>query len=498
MAEASAGRRRGAGAAVAHAVRGANWWSSKLPPLFGLAFLQVLRHDVEPARAMLLLGSVLVVTGGSVGAWGHVLNDWFDVEADRRAGRPNRMDRLPVAARAALAGGLAVSAFAPALLVGYGTAATILLGVELLLPVLYSMPPVRLKERGLAGVLADAAAAHAVPAMIVMTAFAAGSTSGGESPLVLALVAAWSACLGLNGILWHQRLDRDSDRRAGARTFATAAGPAALDRLLGRLWGAEAATFVALVAVLAPSAPLVAAALAAYLVLDGLKLALGWEWRPGAGRAELARRRLPLLSNGFYELWLPLAAALQLAPRGPVFALLPVLVVALFSGNLRREAAETAALFRDLAGRRQTPRPTGRDGWTLETFEGARARLVRRPGGARGLRVEIADPGRECWHVKLSRGPFRLTRGAAAELRAEMRAERVRPVTWSAVRTRPPWDSLGLSEELEIGPGGRSALLRFVATEDADADLCLLVGGSSAGVEIAEVELVAVPPGGTP
>jgi len=493
----AAGRTRG-GAAVAEAIRGANWWSSKLPPLFGLAFLQILRHDVEPGRAMLLLGSVLVVTGGSVGAWGHVLNDWFDVEADRRAGRPNRMARLPVAARAALAGGLAVAAFAPALLVGYGAAATILLGAELLLPALYSVPPIRLKERGFGGVLADAAAAHAVPAMIVMTAFAAGSPTAGESPLVLALVGAWSACLGLNGILWHQRLDRDSDLRAGARTFAVTAGPAALDRLLGWLWAAEAAAFVVLVAVLAPAAPLVAAALAAYLLLDLVKLALGWEWRPDPRRTEPARRHLPLVSNGFYELWLPLAAGFELALENLVFAPLPVLVVALFAGNLRREAAEVTALVRDLPVRRGTPRGIGRDGWTLETFEGARARLVRRPGGDVGLRIEIVEPGRECWHVKLSRGPIGLTRGTSAELRAGMWADRPRPVTWSLVRARPPWDSLGLSEELEVGPGGCSAALRFVADDDAAAELCLLLGGSAVAVEIGTVELVDLPAGAAP
>lgn len=498
MVEPAVESRRGAGAAVAYTLRGANWWSSKLPPLFGLAFLQILRHEVDPWRAMVLLGSVLVVTGGSVGAWGHVLNDWFDVEADRRAGRSNRMAGLPVAARTALAAGLAVTAFGPALLVGYGTTATVLLGVELLLPALYSAPPARLKERGFAGVLADAAAAHAVPAMIVMTAFATSSPDGGESPLVLALVAAWSACLGLNNILWHQRLDLDDDRLAGARTFAVAAGPDTVDRLLGWLWAAEVAAFVATVAVLAPAVPLVAAALAAYVLLDLVKLGLGWEWRPDPRRPEPTRRRLPLLSNGFYELWLPLAAALQLAPRGPVFALLPVLVAALFADNLRREAAELTALVRDLAGRRRTIRPIGRDGWTLETFDGARARLAHRADGASGLRIEIANPGRECWHVKLSRGPVRLTRGAAAELRAEMRADRPRPVTWSAVRRRPPWDSLGLSEQLVVGPGGCSALLRFVAADGDDADLCLLVGGASAAVEIGEVELVALPAGAAP
>ena len=60
---------------VAGVLRGRDWWGSKLPPLLGLALVQVLRHDLEPGRALLLVVSVLFVTGASVGAWGHVLND---------------------------------------------------------------------------------------------------------------------------------------------------------------------------------------------------------------------------------------------------------------------------------------------------------------------------------------------------------------------------------------------------------------------------------------
>lgn len=488
------------GRSALRAVRGANWWASKLPPLFGLACIQILRHPLEPLPALALLGGVLLVTGGAVGAWGHVLNDTFDIAADRRAGRSNRMAGLRPASRALLAGGLLVVAFAPAPVLGYGRTATLLLGLEVLLPALYSMPPVRLKERGAAGLLADAGAAHAVPALIVMTAFA-HAAGAAEDPTLLLVVGVWSLLLGLDGILWHQRLDRDSDLRAGSRTFATAAAPTLLESLSQLIWAGQAVSSLVMVVVLAPVAPLLAWAVGLCLLLDLLRLALGWQWLPDPRRPELARRHLPLRSNACYEVWFPAAVALQLALARPSYAVLPLLLAALFWSNLREQAADLAALGRDLVRRRprRPPRPPAlprRAGWTLELFAGATARLARSSAGRAGLRVEIGEPGRECWHVKLSRGPVALRRGSVVELRAEMRADRPRPVTWSAVRHRPPWDALGLSEQLEIPAGWCSVRLGFTAAEDAAADLCLLLGDAAAAVELGRVEIAELGPAG--
>lgn len=490
-------RRRAPSAVAVGALRGGNWWYSKLPPLFGVAFVQIALLDLDPGRAMLYLLGVLIVTGGAVGAWGHVLNDAYDIAADRRAGRTNRMARLAPAVRATIAGALLVTALVPAVVIGYGPIATVLLALEVLLPALYSIPPVRLKERGLAGVAADAAAAHALPALIVMTAFAHAAGSGVDSLALLVLVGLWSALLGLDGILWHQRLDRASDLRAGARTFATGAAPATLERVLRGVYVAEVVSFLALVAVLAPALPLLATTVAACVGLDLVRLALGWSWLPDPQRPELARRHLPLVSNACYEVWFPLAGALELALRKPAFVVLPLLLATLFWRNLREQAADLAALGRDLVSRlpRRPPQRQGapqRGGWSLEVFEGAAARLASCPARESGLRVEIADPGRECWHVKLSRGPLTLRRGAAAELRAEMRADAPRPVTWCTVRRQAPWDSLGLSEGLEIPTGWCTVRLGFAASEDADADLCLLLGDAAAAVELGEVVVAAL------
>ncbi len=84
---------------------------------------------------------------------------------------------------------------------------------------LYSLPPFRLKERGAAGVLCDAAGEHLFPALVaVFLAFRAGERA--PSAAWVAAVAVWAMAYGLRGIVWHQLTDIDNDRIAGYRTLA--------------------------------------------------------------------------------------------------------------------------------------------------------------------------------------------------------------------------------------------------------------------------------------
>ena len=80
-------------AAARRAVRLDDWWYSKIPPLLAVAYLQALVAHVSSTRLAEVLPCALLSIV-CVAAYGHVVNDIFDVDADRRAGKANAMTNV--------------------------------------------------------------------------------------------------------------------------------------------------------------------------------------------------------------------------------------------------------------------------------------------------------------------------------------------------------------------------------------------------------------------
>jgi len=153
-------------------------------------------------------------------AYASVTNDLADREDDLIAGKRNRVGGQP---RLAIAAVLAAA-------VGAGLVLCWLWRDDLRLVAcyaatwlafsLYSLPPLRLKRRGLPGVLCDAAGAHLFPSLAAVLLAGRGAHRG-VSELWMASVGVWAFAYGSRGILWHQLTDLGNDRAAGIRTFAS-------------------------------------------------------------------------------------------------------------------------------------------------------------------------------------------------------------------------------------------------------------------------------------
>ncbi|HWE72429.1 MAG TPA: UbiA family prenyltransferase [Stellaceae bacterium] len=329
------------------AARPENWWFSKIPPLLGVAYLEILKIGGESGPAVLLLGCYLFSIS-NVAAYGHVINDLFDIEADLRAGRHNTM---------AAAGGnrrlflflcamLFLIGFAPTLLAHYSIPTILLLALNFLWPTLYSLPGIRLKERGLAGLLCDALGSHVTPTLVVLSVF--GMIWPARSSLFFPIVVVtWSAALGLKGILHHQMLDRANDIRSGTVTFATAKlRPERMSRFMTffNLF-VELPVSAALVFATWGWAPSVAIAFVIYGALETAKYSLGFQFAL-TSETWTIRRSVPFTNETFYTVWLPLAAVVQLAARGTVGLLIAVAHVLLFFPNIAAQFNEIKAIVR--------------------------------------------------------------------------------------------------------------------------------------------------------
>lgn len=189
-----------------------SWFLSKIP--FAAAAGLVVVPEAPLAR---LLGMIAAVVAW--GAFGFGLNEIADRHCDARAGKTNRAAGLTRTSRIGFllfTGGAALwlSAISAADL-----AAPMLVLAGLGLAAAYSAPPLRMKERGFAGIVAAA-----VNSGLPVLAVAAVEPRGWLRPAALSF-ALLGLAIGVRSMGVHQRNDALKDRAAGVRTYASLGRP---------------------------------------------------------------------------------------------------------------------------------------------------------------------------------------------------------------------------------------------------------------------------------
>jgi 4-hydroxybenzoate polyprenyltransferase len=189
------------------------WAQSKL--LYGAGGALLLFPDAPTPLLM-----VMIATVAPWAAFGYAINEVADRDADRRAGKLNRAAPLPnlrwalfLIVSAAMALGLSLCWAADA-------APPLFVLAGMTLAAAYSLPPLRLKERGAIGLVAAATAQWALPVLALSAALPRGWLRPAAWSLVLLGLA-----IGMRWIAVHQLADATRDRMAGVRTFATGGGP---------------------------------------------------------------------------------------------------------------------------------------------------------------------------------------------------------------------------------------------------------------------------------
>jgi serralysin len=304
-------------------VRPREWWYHKLPLSILLALLLLIGTSVSFLLTLALLGSLVVIIS-LVANFGHAINELFDRDEDRRGGRANVAAIVGTRHVGLIAVGSAIGALAVSYLI-LGPAGVLLTGAALALPLAYSVPPLRLKHRKWWGILADATAAHLYPALLCLL-IAMHWSLRGYDPWLQATVALWATAAGLRGILSHQLHSKELDRKSGLATVAHAYGRQRLSWLIS--YGVVPAECLFLVGIVLQVnvGVIFLIVVILYLIVEALKAA-AWRTDPSASKAH---PYLPFLDNAFYEVWGPLGIMLEFVARDPLFAILLILVPALF------------------------------------------------------------------------------------------------------------------------------------------------------------------------
>jgi 4-hydroxybenzoate polyprenyltransferase len=186
---------------------------------FGLfAFIYTWLSFSHGTEGVEFLPSALVLFSSFffIGVYGYVLNDIFDVQADESVGKYNIVSHWNKYQKW---GVLVFSASAGvSVLAAHNIKTLPFLIAQLIVLFVYSVPVIRLKERGLSGILADAFYAYVNPAIIMLIVLKAYA----EIDLfIYVFIFLFYLCIGLKNIFQHQADDLSNDLKAGIKTFAS-------------------------------------------------------------------------------------------------------------------------------------------------------------------------------------------------------------------------------------------------------------------------------------
>jgi 4-hydroxybenzoate polyprenyltransferase len=239
-------------------------------------------------------------------AFGYGVNDFADRSVDKVAGKTHLI-ALWSTARAAtwlvalpVAGALILYPFR------HDPGVVLSAGVSCLVAAAYSLPPLRFKERGVAGLVVPACAQRSLPLLVGMALL-------GQ----LTNPTAWLAVLvftlvGLRWILLHQTIDLANDEHTGVRTFARDHGLKWTRSILKNvIFPVELVLVLSWLAAVSVAVPALALAIPGYAVWF---LAKAFLWQGVASPLGWTTYRLHPLAD-FYEIFLPLLAGTILVLR---------------------------------------------------------------------------------------------------------------------------------------------------------------------------------------
>ncbi len=182
-----------------------------------------------PVVDNLLVASTLFVLLCLYAASGYSLNQYFDRGVDEACGKHRDIGDFPVATARMTIVILLAGAFLFSLqwLLEGRFSAWMIYWISIVAAIAYSMPPMRLKERGYLGWIGASLAQRVLPFVVIFEYFGVWTwISAGLC--VLALMT------GLRYIIVHQLEDYESDLKSSVQTVATRVGPQQLRILLYR------------------------------------------------------------------------------------------------------------------------------------------------------------------------------------------------------------------------------------------------------------------------
>ncbi len=176
--------------------------------LFGLSY-QIDSNSIIKIAQSLIPAYVLIGIGG------YFMNDLFDIKADLYSNKFNITNLINKYLVSIII--LILWSIGFYLIWNLSAIASYLLLGQYMLLLIYSLPLIRLKERGYLGLVTDALYAHLLPATILLFIL---NKYVAISPYITIIFTGFTLVLGLRDIIIHQIEDAKNDIKSKTKTFA--------------------------------------------------------------------------------------------------------------------------------------------------------------------------------------------------------------------------------------------------------------------------------------
>ena len=199
---------------ISKIIRMPEWYDSKVPLAFSVMLFFLIIYSQEDAAKTVLNLFLYFVFLFSYLAFNYLLNDYIDMEVDRKAGKDKLITKIPKSRVMCIMIFLLITGFLPLNIInGFDYKMAFVLIINYLFGASYHVKPLRFKERGLLGLIVSSAAQRCTPLLVI--------------PLLcnisIHFFIGWIMLSFLNGlryILIHQYKDYNADLQSGVKTFA--------------------------------------------------------------------------------------------------------------------------------------------------------------------------------------------------------------------------------------------------------------------------------------
>ena len=307
------------------AFRVKDWWWSKAALLMGMVYLFTLWFGIH-FKQFIPLALLSLCTIAGFASMGYLLNDLFDMKQDMLSVKRNFLIAKPFLHIITFFLLSSAFIFLPWIILPASSFSYLLITFELYLFLIYSVPPVRLKERGMAGIVVDALYAHAVP--VGLAAYTFSLAAGVPLPRVgLLLLFTWQFASGIRNILLHQLTDAALDKHAGVKNFVATMSNTGFSFSLKYLIITELLSSLAFFVFLTLSNTPFVACVLVIIISSITVLRLFYN----GGIPEMLASKWKYYPNILYEKWLPPLFLLILCTYDKLFIPVLLLHLALFN-----------------------------------------------------------------------------------------------------------------------------------------------------------------------
>lgn len=203
------------------------WKNHLIPPIIALIYYFFPFESAsfsEYFRLVFYFFALFFVT-----IFGYWLNDSFDIELDKQAGKPNFLNDTSIVYRFIGAFIFLLLAIVSWNFTNANLISTFLFAIEILFFALYTIPGIRFKNHPILGPLLDAHYTHILPVFFTWFLFSNSNTTLWLISLFMLLL-----CKGLRNILLHQIHDRKTDLLMHLKTFPIIYGPYVTVKIINR------------------------------------------------------------------------------------------------------------------------------------------------------------------------------------------------------------------------------------------------------------------------